>query len=122
MWSFGNGGAPEYYLGSADWMPRNFDRRVEAVAPVDSPDLQGRIASLFATYLNDRRQAWELSSEGSWAQRADGHPETASHAILLRDSWGQISSSPMASDENTSRAGVMISTGTPEISASNSDL
>lgn len=122
MWSFANGGSPEYYLGSADWMPRNFDRRVEAVAPVDSPDLQARISSLLATYLNDGRQAWELSSEGTWSQRSTGHPETASHAILLRDSWGQTSSAPMASDEKTLRSGVMISTGTPEISASSSDL
>ena len=121
MWSFANGGSPEYYLGSADWMPRNFDRRVEAVAPVDSPELRVRIASLLATYLSDGRQAWELSSDGAWSQRS-GSQETASHAILLRDSWGQISSAPMASDEKTSRSGAMISTGTPEISASSSDL
>jgi polyphosphate kinase len=121
MWSFANGGTPEYYLGSADWMPRNFDRRVEAVAPVDSPDLRTRIASLLTTYLNDGRQAWELSSEGTWSQRS-GLVETASHAILLRDSWGQTSSAPMASDEKTARSGAMISTGTPEISASSSDL
>src|SRR5205823_13510538 len=37
LWHFANGGDEEFYLGSADWMPRNFDRRVEAVAPVDDP-------------------------------------------------------------------------------------
>ena len=80
MWSFANGGSPEYYLGSADWMPRNFDRRVEAVAPVDSPELQARIASLLATYLNDGRQAWELSSEGTWSQRAGSRDGVARHS------------------------------------------
>jgi len=122
LWSFANGGAPEYYLGSADWMPRNFDRRVEVVAPVDSPELQARIASLLNTYLSDRRQAWELSPDGTWLQRSDGQTETGSHAILLRDSWGQASSVPMLSEEKTSRSGVMISTGTPETLASNPDL
>jgi polyphosphate kinase len=121
MWSFANGGSPEYYIGSADWMPRNFDRRVEAVAPIDAPEIKERIASLLATYLNDDRQAWDLGGDGRWVQRPGRRPETAAHSILLRDSWGQPSSS-RESEEKTSRPGAMISTGTPATSASNSDL
>ena len=123
IWSFANDGSPEYYLGSADWMPRNFDRRVEAIAPVDHVDLQARLASLLATYLNDDRQAWDLSSDGTWRQRKGARPETAAHAILLRDSWGHVAApSATVADENTPRPGAIISTGTPETSASSSDL
>src|SRR5476649_3038302 len=42
IFHFANGGEEEYYIGSADWMPRNFIRRVEAVAPVEAVKLRGR--------------------------------------------------------------------------------
>ena len=65
VWHFGNGGADEFYIGSADWMPRNFLRRVEAVAPVEAPRLQARLRSLLRTCLEDNRQAWELDAAGT---------------------------------------------------------
>ena len=46
LFYFANGGAEEYYIGSADWMPRNFDRRVEAVVPVEDPALHRRLRAL----------------------------------------------------------------------------
>ena len=124
IWSFSNDGAPEYYIGSADWMPRNFDRRVEAVVPVESPELQQRLASLFATYFKDDRQVWELDPDGVWHQRAGQHPESASHEILLRHSWGQSAAAASAtvSDEKTSRDGETITTGSPATLARSSDL
>ena len=89
LWSFLNDGAEEFYLGSADWMPRNFDRRVEAVVPVEDPALHPRLRALLATCLEDNRQAWELHADGSWIQRSpDGEPERATHRRLLKDSWG----------------------------------
>ena len=88
LWLFHNGGDEEFYLGSSDWMPRNFDRRVEAVAPVEKPALHERLRSLLATYLADNRQAWELRADGRWARRApDGAPRS-SHEMLQRHSWG----------------------------------
>jgi polyphosphate kinase len=78
----------EFYLGSADWMPRNFDRRVEAVAPVESPALHERLRALLQTYLDDNRQAWELDSNGIWCQREPSGAIHASHDRLLRNSWG----------------------------------
>jgi len=88
---FGNGGAPEYYLGSADWMPRNFDRRVETVAPIEDPVLHSRLESLLRTCLEDNRQAWLLQTDGTYVQRkpSDGEPERGTHAILLKDVWGR---------------------------------
>ena len=89
VWYFANGGAGQYYLGSADWMPRNFDRRVEAVAPVEDRTLHPRLRALFETLLGDNRQAWDLDADGIWHQRTPDGPVRATHVILLRDSWGR---------------------------------
>jgi polyphosphate kinase len=85
---FANGGEAEYYIGSSDWMPRNFDRRVEAVAPVERPVLHERLRALLDLYLSDNRQAWELDQDGVWRQRVPSEIERASHALLLSNSWG----------------------------------
>ena len=90
IWYFANGGDVEYYLGSADWMPRNFDRRVEAVAPIEDRALFPRLWSLLQTYLRDNRQAWDLAENGMWTQRRPDGPARSSHEILLRESWGQV--------------------------------
>ncbi|MGK2934067.1 MAG: polyphosphate kinase 1 [Gemmatimonadaceae bacterium] len=89
IWYWENGGEPEYYFGSPDWMPRNLDRRVECVAPVEDPRLQPRIKALLETCLADNRQAWELRPDGTYEQRLPGtEPERATHRALLMDSWG----------------------------------
>jgi polyphosphate kinase len=88
LWHFTNGGDEEFYVGSSDWMPRNFDRRVEAVAPVDNPALHERLRALLHTYLIDNRQAWELDADGVWRQREPNGSVHASHERLLRNSWG----------------------------------
>ena len=87
---FGNAGEEEFYFGSADWMPRNFDRRVEAVAPIDDKSLHPRLHSLLETLLTDNRQAWELEPDGSYVQRVphNGEGVRATHVLLLHDSWG----------------------------------
>jgi polyphosphate kinase len=56
----------EYLIGSADWMPRNLDRRVEALVPVMAPDLKGRLAEILAVDMADDVLAWELDPDGSW--------------------------------------------------------
>ena len=91
IFAFGNGGTPEYYLGSADWMPRNFDRRVEMVAPIEDPRLQKRLESLLQTCLDDNRQAWLLQLDGTYTQRQPtlDEPERGTHAALLRNAWGR---------------------------------
>jgi polyphosphate kinase len=55
-----------YYIGSADLMERNLDRRVEALAPVVDPELTGRIDEILALNLADDSNAWELEANGSW--------------------------------------------------------
>jgi polyphosphate kinase len=87
-WSFLNGGDEEFYIGSADWMPRNFDRRVEAISPIGSPALRQRLRALLASYLADDRQAWVLGGDGTWVEHRDGDPAHASHVLLIADPWG----------------------------------
>jgi polyphosphate kinase len=112
LWHFTNGGAEEFYLGSADWMPRNFDRRVEAVAPVDSPAMHERLRSLLHVYLEDNRQAWDLRADGVWTQRVPEGVVRASHDQLLRNSWG------LGQTGGVRDAGSGISSGVPPISGS----
>jgi polyphosphate kinase len=89
IWHFHNGGDDEFYIGSADWMPRNFLRRVEAVAPVEAPQLQERLRSLLETCLEDNRQAWDLHADGEWVQRKPHGEVRSTHVRLLADSWGR---------------------------------
>lgn len=89
LFYFANGGAEEYYTGSADWMPRNLERRVEVIVPVEDRGLQHRMFSLLETCLADNRQAWELNADGVYAQVTPGDDdELATHRKLLRDPWG----------------------------------
>lgn len=66
---FHNNGEEEVYLGSADWMPRNLDRRVEAVTPIDDPELRKDLQEILGIMLADNRQAWELQPDGTYVQR-----------------------------------------------------
>ena len=89
LWRFENAGDPEFYLGSADWMPRNLDRRVEAMTPIYDKALHPRLESVLNVFLTDNRQAWDLSADGAWSQRRTGaEDERAAHRRLLRESWG----------------------------------
>jgi polyphosphate kinase len=85
-WCFtnGGGGAEEVYIGSADWMPRNFDRRIEVVVPVEDPQHRATIRQLLESALDDHRQGWELLPDGRYRQRTPrSGEERGSHAAFL---------------------------------------
>ncbi|MDX1605317.1 MAG: polyphosphate kinase 1 [Candidatus Competibacterales bacterium] len=69
IYYFRNGGAEEYYIGSADCMKRNLESRVEVVAPVEGAELQAELRQMLDVQLNDRRSAWDMQSDGSYRQR-----------------------------------------------------
>jgi polyphosphate kinase len=66
IFAFGSGAETDYYLGSSDLMPRNLDRRVEAVVPVTDPALRRRLAEIIETALADDVLAWQLCPDGTW--------------------------------------------------------
>jgi polyphosphate kinase len=80
-----NGGKEEVYIASADWMPRNLDRRVEVAVPIEDPKHRSEIRRMLEQMLLDNRQAWEMRSDGSYVQRrpAPGEPERATHRMLM---------------------------------------
>src|SRR5690606_7198436 len=61
-----HGGEPIYMAGSADWMPRNFHRRIEVVFPIDDPRLQKEIFSILEILLKDTAEAKELKPTGAY--------------------------------------------------------
>ncbi|HET7030988.1 MAG TPA: polyphosphate kinase 1 [Candidatus Limnocylindrales bacterium] len=78
IWSFANGGDPDWYIGSADLMDRNLDRRVEAMVPVEDHDARARLTEIVALLLADDRRSWQLGSTGAWRRTEDaqGRPGT----------------------------------------------
>src|SRR5688572_17462675 len=84
-WYFGNGGNPEVYIGSADWMPRNLDRRIEAAVPLEAVSHRETVRELLEPTWKDHRHAWDLSPEGSWTQRQprDEEREIATHKAMI---------------------------------------
>lgn len=63
---FENAGAPEYYLGSADWMPRNLERRVEILFPVLNNELKEKVWHVLEVQLNDTQKAQLLKPDGTY--------------------------------------------------------
>ena len=67
VYYFENAGQPDLYLSSADWMPRNFYRRVEIAFPVEAPALRDEIVNdILPSFLTDRVKARELQPDGSY--------------------------------------------------------
>jgi polyphosphate kinase len=66
IFGFANGGLQEWYIGSADLMERNLDRRVEAVVPIDDLDASARIEAIIRTMLADDRRSWQLGTDAVW--------------------------------------------------------
>ena len=62
----------DYYISSADLMPRNLDRRVEAAVPIRAPELRARLDQVLDINLSDDTLAWELGSDGEWRRVSKG--------------------------------------------------
>ncbi len=78
---FANGGEDEYYIGSADWRPRNLRRRVEVVTPVVDPAACARLEAILEREVADG-SAWELRPDGSYRRRGSGGGSVAQDAFM----------------------------------------
>src|SRR5438093_299572 len=78
IWGFTNGGETGWYIGSADLMDRNLDRRVEAMVPVEDPEARSRLAEIIEVMLEDDRRSWQLGPDATWHRTEEiaGHPGT----------------------------------------------
>ncbi|MDB9374524.1 polyphosphate kinase 1 [Nodularia sphaerocarpa] len=92
IYYFHNNGQEEIFIGSADWMRRNLDRRVEVITPIRDPDIAKDLQEILGIMLADNRQAWELQPDGTYIQRRPGDslrgesvdcPETHSQKTLI---------------------------------------
>ena len=84
----------DFFIGSADWMSRNLNNRVEACVPVEAPGLKTRCWDILNILLNDQRQAWELQVDGRYVQRSlngqePGKNPLGSHDILMNSTPGR---------------------------------
>ncbi|MGC1310190.1 MAG: polyphosphate kinase 1 [Phormidesmis sp.] len=88
---FANDGSSRYYIGSADWMPRNLDRRVEALVPIEDLQIRDKLMWLMQICLEDNRQAWEMQADGTYTQRQPkkGEPKRSIHKILMKQALSQ---------------------------------
>jgi polyphosphate kinase len=71
----------DYLIGSADWMPRNLDGRVEALTPVEDRSLQERLDEILRVELDDDELAWELDGDGAWRRVPSVHGVEAHRAL-----------------------------------------
>jgi polyphosphate kinase len=83
---FHNNGEEEYYIGSADWMSRNLDNRVEAIVPIEDKEIQQELWTMLDIQLKDNRNAWVLQSNGQYVQRRpkEGEKERGSHEVMMK--------------------------------------
>jgi polyphosphate kinase len=86
IYYFHNGGEPEIYSGSADWMPRNFRKRAEILYPIENTEIKTRIIDeILLTYLNDNVKARLLGPDGSYTRvkPKDGAKPVRSQSELI---------------------------------------
>lgn len=89
IWAFGNGKAlpnrqAQLYISSADWMPRNFDRRVEYMLPIENPTVHDQILQqVLVANLLDNQQSWELNAEGKYIRVQSGDKPFNLHRYFM---------------------------------------
>jgi len=87
IYYFRNGGDEEYFIGSADLMTRNLESRVELIAPVEDPFLRQELRNILDVQLSDRRNVWDMRSDGSYVRRqpARGRSGKGCQEVLIEE-------------------------------------
>jgi polyphosphate kinase len=86
IYEFKNGGDAEYYTGSADWMRRNLDRRVETITPVEDIEVKRELREILDVYDDDNSSAWDCGPDGVYVRRRprEGEPRRAAQSRFIR--------------------------------------
>jgi len=84
VFAFGNGGEPVVYIGSADMMHRNLDRRVEALVQLASKEDTTTVMDLMRRYVDDETASWHLDNSGHWTRH---HLDAEGKPLLDMQSW-----------------------------------
>jgi polyphosphate kinase len=85
IYYFLNGGDEEFFIGSADWMNRNLDWRVEAITPVEIPSLRERLREILEIMRVHTEHSWQLGADGAWRPRTpdNGRPAGDAQTALM---------------------------------------
>jgi polyphosphate kinase len=92
IYSFHRGEERSYYIGSADLMPRNLDKRVELLVPVEDAELQAELQDTLDRCFADDTFSWTLDAKGGWARREGA--TRAVHLELMDHTVAQVSTTP----------------------------
>lgn len=91
IFRFENAGEPKIYMGSADWMPRNLDRRIELVFPIEDEDLKQRAFSIMETLLNDNTNARKMLPDKSYQHVTHrGKPALSAQQAFYKDAQERL--------------------------------
>ena len=82
---FYNDNNPEVFIGSADWMRRNLDRRIEAVTPIEDLKLKSQLYDLLQTYIDDNYYSWIMNKDGIYEKKRDDSNSNRSQIDLIKD-------------------------------------
>jgi polyphosphate kinase len=86
VYYFNNGGKSELFLGSADFMPRNLDKRVETIFPVVDHRLVESVKADLELILKDNTKSWEMNPDGTFSRKRGGRPVVDSQRLFMRQS------------------------------------
>ncbi|WP_136798671.1 polyphosphate kinase 1 [Desulfosediminicola ganghwensis] len=90
IYRFENGGDPEFFIGSADWMRRNLNRRMETIVPVVDSILKVQLDEILNILKKDNCSAWDMHPDGSYRRRvpAKGEEKRSAHEMFMRRATG----------------------------------
>ena len=82
---FYNNNNPEVFIGSADWMRRNLDRRIEAVTPIEDLKLKSQLYDLLQIYIDDNYYSWIMNKDGIYEKKREDSNSNRSQIDLIKD-------------------------------------
>ena len=101
IYRFENGGEPEYFIGSADWMRRNLDSRMETVMSVKDPVIKEELESILSVYENDNATAWDMQPDDSYVRRTpvENEEPRPSQEVFIRLTSGEAQSTGLPEED-----------------------